>query len=307
MAQAAEWPALPYEEWRATRETLHMYAQVLGKLRLELSPFEPEWANVPLYVTARGLTTSPMPVGLRTVDAELDLIDHVLVIRTNDGGVHRRPLGGAVADFYDGVMAALKRLGMDVRISVLPSEVADPIPFPNDRVHTTYDAAHAAQFFRVLSMVDLVTKEHHAGFRGRTTPVHFFWGSFDLALARYTGKAVEPRANAGLIERIGGDAETVCAGWWPGDERFPFPAFYSYAYPAPAGCETISIQPGSAGWNSDLKEFVLRYDVARAEPDPRRAILDFYESAYTGYEPLLGLDPALVRVRAPGRAVSQIL
>lgn len=158
----SEWPALPYEQWRDTRDTLHMYTQVIGKLRLALSPFEPEWANVPLYVTARGLTTSPIPVERGAIDAELDLIDHVLVLRSNSGAIERRPLGACVADFYRETMSALGRLGVDVAISVLPSEVADPIPFPEDRAHSTYAAAEVSTFFRVLSLVDLVFKQHRA-------------------------------------------------------------------------------------------------------------------------------------------------
>src|SRR5690348_17201820 len=151
-----EWPDLPYDQWKDTRATLHKYAQVLGKLRLALSPFEPEWANVPLYLTARGLTTSAMPVGLGALDAELDLTDHVLVLRGSDGGVERRPLGGAVADFYADVMAMLARLGVDVSLSTVPSEVAEPIPFPEDRTHHTYDPEAVHRFWRALSMVDAV-------------------------------------------------------------------------------------------------------------------------------------------------------
>ena len=193
------WPELPYEEWRETKDTLHMYAQVIGKLRLALSPPEPQWAHVPLYLTARGLTTSPIPVGLRTIDAELDLLAHELVIRSSDGRVERRPLGGDVASFYADVMRMLQKIEVSVAISVVPSEVSDPIPFPDDHTHDTYVAKHARRFFEVLSMVDVVMKEHRAAFRGRTTQVQFFWGTFDLALTRYSGRAVEPPSGAGII------------------------------------------------------------------------------------------------------------
>jgi Family of unknown function (DUF5996) len=294
-----EWPPLPYDDWRGTRDTLHMYTQVIGKLRLALSPFEPEWANVPLYVTARGLNTSTMPVGLRSIDAELDLVDHVLVVRSSDGGVERRPLGGPVADFYHDVMRALQRLDVDVAISVLPSEVANPIPFPDDRTHETYDAGHASRFHRVLSMVDLVTKEHHAGFRGRTTPVHFFWGTFDLALTRFSGKRVEPPAGAGIITRFGGDAEQICAGWWPGDERADYAAFYAYAYPATPGLEGTPVRPDAAAWNADAGEFFLPYEAARSQADPRQAILDFYRTTYDGAAKLLGWDSDWTNVESP--------
>jgi hypothetical protein len=296
------WPALPYEAWRDTRDTLHMYTQVIGKLRLALSPAEPEWAHVPLYVSARGLTTSPIPVGLRTFDAEFDFIDHVLVIRASDGSAERRPLGGTVAEFYQDVMRALQRMRLDVAISVLPSEVADPIPFPDDRTHQTYDPRHAARFHHVLSMVDLVMKAHRARFRGRTTPVQFFWGTFDLALMRYSGRPVVPPPGAGVIARVGGDAETICAGWWPGDERIPYPAFFAYAYPAPDGIASVVIQPGVAAWNATAREFLMAYETARVEADPVRSILDFLGSTYAGAADLMGWDNMLTRVGAVASA-----
>jgi hypothetical protein len=301
----SEWPPLPYDEWRETRDTLHMYAQVIGKLRLALSPFEPEWANVALYVTARGLTTSPMPVGLRAMDAELDLVDHVLVLRTSDGGIERRPLGGPVADFYHDVMRALQRLDMDVAISVLPSEVTDPIPFPDDRTHETYDSGHANRFHRVLSMVDLVTKEHHAGFRGRTTPVQFFWGAFDLALFRFSGKPAKPRPGAGIIERFGGVAEQICAGWWPGDHRFQHPAFYAYAYPPTPGLDRVPVRPPAAAWNASAGEFFLPYDAVRSQADPRQTILEFFRSTYDGAAKLLSWDSELTNVNTPQARTSR--
>ena len=291
-----EWPALPYEDWRDTRDTLHMYTQVIGKLRLALSPFEPEWAHVALYVSPRGLTTSSIPVGLRTFDAEFDFIDHVLVIRTSDGDIDRRPLGGTVADFYQDVMRTLERMGVDVAISELPSEVSDPIPFPDDRTHHTYDAAQVGQFHAVLSLVDLVMKEHRAHFHGRTTPVEFFWGTFDIALMRYSGRLIEPPRDAGIIRRVGADAEAICAGWWPGDERVPHPAFYAYAFPPPDGIERVSIQPAGAAFDAASGEFLLPYDAARAEPDPRRAIREFLSSTYERAAELMGWDPELTRV-----------
>jgi hypothetical protein len=294
-----QWPALPYNEWRATRDTLHMYTQVVGKLRLALSPFEPEWANVPLYVTARGLSTSPMPVGLRTIDIEFDLVDHVLVIRGSDGHLERRPLGGTVADFYRDVMAVLERMEVDVAISVVPSEVADPIPFPEDRTHDTYDTAHAARFQQVLTMADVVVKQHHARFRGRTTPVQFFWGTFDLALTRYSGERAQPTPGAGVIRRVGQDAEEICVGWWPGSEGVSYPAFYAYGFPAPDGIAAAGIRPGGAAWSDAAGEFLYPYDAARAEAVPSRAILDFFESTYAAAAGAMGWNSDLVDVAAP--------
>jgi len=299
---AGEWPALPYAEWRDTRDTLHMYTQVIGKLRLALSPFEPGWANVPLYVTARGLTTSPVPVGLRTFDAELDLHDHVLVLRSGDGPVERRPLGGSVADFYTDVMDALRRMRIDVSISMLPSEVPDPIPFNEDRTHATYEPEQVERFHRVLSMVDMVMKEHRAQFRGRTSPVHFFWGTFDLALTRYSGRLVEPMPGDNPITHFGTDAELICSGWWPGDHRLASPAFFSYAYPAPPGIDAVTLKPPAATWSSDAGEFLFPYDSALASPDPRRAIREFLATFYDGAAALMGWTADLVKFEQPTHA-----
>ena len=279
-----------------------MYTQVIGKLRLALSPFEPQWGHVALYVTARGLTTSPVPAGSRNFDAELDLIAHELVLRSNDGAVERRPLGGAVADFYQDVMRMLRRMEIDVAISLLPSEVSDPIPFPQDHAHSTYDGDHATRFFEALSMVDAAMKAHRAEFRGRSSPVQFFWGTFDMALTRYSGRVVTPPSGAGVIEQVGGNAEQICAGWWPGDERVQYPAFYAYAYPPPPGIADIPIEPAAAAWSSDAGEFLLPYEAVQAAPDPRRAILDFLRSTYAGAAQLLGWDETLTQQAQPRRA-----
>jgi hypothetical protein len=290
------WPALPYAEWRDTRDTLHMYTQVVGKVRLALSPFEPQWANVPLYLTARGLTTSPVPDALRTFDVEFDLIGHELMLRASDGGVERLPLRPrAVADFYGDTMDALRRMGIDVEISPGPSEVSDPVPFAEDRTHDSYDPAFANRFFEVLSQVDVVFKEHRARFLGKTPPSHFFWGSFDLVVTRFSGRPVTPPPDAGPIERYGGDAEQICGGFWPGNERFPSAAFFAYGYPKPDGIEQASIRPDTAGWNDDVGEFILPYDAVRAAPDPKRAILEFLESTYDASARRLGWSPDLLR------------
>ncbi len=289
------WPALPYQEWQATRDTLHMYTQVVGKLRLALSPFEPEWGNVPLYVTARGLTTSPVPYGDVTFDAEFDLIGHELVLRASDGGLERIPLRPrAVADFYADVMATLARLGIDVAISAVPSEVTSPIPFAEDREHHSYDPGQAGRFFQVLSRVDRVFKEYRAPFVGRTSLVHFFWGSFDLAVTRFSGRRFAPPPGAGTIERYASDAEQVCAGFWPGNEQHPAAAFFAYAAPRPDGIETAAIAPDAAAWNDQIGEFLLSYDAVRKAPDGRRAILDFLESTYAAGATRLGWSSDLI-------------
>lgn len=289
-----QWPSLPYDEWRPTRDTLHMYLQVVGKLRVALSPFEPQWGHVPFYVTARGLTTSPVPSELRTFDAEFDLVGHELVVRTSDGATERRPLGGDVADFYGDVTAILDRLGVAARITPTPQEVDEPIPFPDDHTHGTYVAAQASRFFRVLSMVDVVMKEHRAPFRGKTTPVQFFWGTFDLALTRFSGREVQPPPGSGLLRRVGGDAEQICCGWWSGDVRTRQPAFFAYGYPSAEGIENAAVRPEGASWSERAGEFILPYDAVREAVDPRRRIHEFMESTYEETARLMGWPPELM-------------
>jgi hypothetical protein len=299
-----EWPELPYEWWRPTRDTLHMYTQVVGKLRLALSPFEPQWANVPLYLTARGLTTSPIPFGSVTFDAELDLVDHVLVVRVSDGRLARVPLRGAVAEFYGAVMAALHGLGLSVAVSELPSEVPDPIPFPLDRTHQTYDGAQAHRFWRVLTQVDVVMKRHRARFRGKTSPVHFFWGSFDLANTRFSGRPASPPPGADTILRYSDDAELICAGFWPGDQRTPFPAFFAYGYPQPDGIELAKPRPAAARWVDESGLFVLPYEAVRTAPAPAAAILEFLDSTYVACAAGLGWSTDLVSAEQPPAGTS---
>jgi hypothetical protein len=299
-----EWPDLPYEWWRPTRDTLHLYTQVVGKLRLALSPFEPQWANVPLYLTARGLTTSPVPYGSVTFDAELDLFDHVLVVRVSDGGLARVPLRGPVAEFYGAVKAALHDLGLSVAISELPSEIPDPIPFPLDRTHQTYESAKAHRFWRVLSQVDVVMKRHRARFRGKTSPVHFFWGSFDLANTRFSGRPASPPPGADTIARYSEDAEQICAGFWPGDQRTPFPAFFAYGYPKPDGIELAKLRPEAARWVDQAGLFLLPYEAVRTAPAPGAAILEFLDSTYLACATGLGWSTDLVSAEQPPAGTS---
>ena len=294
-----DWPDLPYEWWRPTRETLHLYTQVVGKLRLALSPFEPQWGNVPLYLTARGLTTSPIPFGPLTFDAEFDLFEHVLVIRVSDGGVARVPLRGAVADFYRAVMDALEGLGVSVSVSELPSEIADPIPFPLDRTHDTYDGAQAHQFWQVLARVDVVMKRHRAGFRGKVSPVCFFWGSFDLACTRFSGRPADPPPGSGTIMRYSDDAELICAGFWPGDPRIPYPAFFAYGYPRPEGIELAQPRPAGVRWVEEAGLFLLPYEAVRGEPDPAAATLEFLTSTYDACASRMGWSSDLVASDPP--------
>lgn len=296
---STDWPALPYAEWRDTRDTLHMYTQVVGKLRLALCAFEPQWGNVPLYLTARGLTTTPIPIEARSFDVELDLIDHELVIRASDGGITRRPLGGAVADFYAGVLDDLRSLGIGAIISPVPSEVPDPIAFPDDRTHRTYDPVWANRFWQVLARIDPIFKEHRARFTGRTSLVHFFWGTFDLALTRFSGKTAHVAPGVDVIRRLSGNAEQIAAGWWPGDAAHPFPAFYAYGHPKPRGIEHASVAPAGAAWNATAGEFFLPYEEVRTAADPRATLVQFLDSTYRASAERLGWSSALTELERP--------
>jgi hypothetical protein len=285
------WPELPYEAWRPTRETLHMYMQIVGKVRLALAPMEPQWGQVPLYLTARGLNTSPIPHPAGIFDIDVDLIDHVVSVRTVRGAVERIRLEPrSVADFYAELMGALAAAGVPVTITELPSEVSNPIPFPDDVEHASYEPEFANRFWRVLVSVDAVMKEHRARFRGKTSPVQFFWGTFDLAYSRFSGRPVEPPPDAGVIARLGGDAEQACGGFWPGDARLTEPAFFAYTYPKPAGIGQAEIEPEAAYWNAEMGEFLLPYDAVRTAAEPRRALLDFLETTYRAGAGAAGWD-----------------
>jgi hypothetical protein len=285
------WPELPYEAWRDTRDTLHMELQVVGKIRLALAPFEPEWSNVPLYVTARGLTTSPLRHGSGEIfDLDVDLHDHRVRVRTGAGRVEEIELRARpVAEFYEELMGALERADVPVEISPKPSEVPDPIPFPDDTTHAAYDAGWAHRFWRALASIDAVMKEHRAPFRGRSTPVQFFWGTFDLALTRYNGRPAEPHGDDEIMRRST-DAEQICVGWWPGDQRVPAPSFFAYAYPKPDGIEH------EPGWDDAMGLIRLPYDDVRTAADPRRALLDFLERTYEAGARLARWDEALAGV-----------
>jgi uncharacterized protein DUF5996 len=295
VAQVVEWPELPYDAWSQTLDTLHMKLQVIGKIRLALTRREPQWANVPLYLTARGLTTSPIWSGQTGFAIDVDFIDHEVVVALHDGRRGRVPLlARPVADFYQELMERLHNLGIEVAITTTPSEVSDPIPFPEDTVHRTYDPEWANRFWRLLARVDLVLKEHRGRLRGRASPVSFWWGTFDLSLARYSGRPITPPADAGIIRKVSGDAEQVCVGFWPGNGALRQPALFAYAYPSQPGIEGAALRPKAAGWNPDLGEFILLYEDVRRSPDPRQAILDFAESTFQAGASLQRWDPALI-------------
>jgi hypothetical protein len=294
MPNGEEWPELPYEAWRDTRWTLHLYLQIIGKVRLALAPMEPEWAQVPLYVTARGLNTSPIPHANGVFDIDVDLIDHVVAVRTAGGDIERVALEPrTVAAFHAEMINALRRAGVPTQISTAPQEVPFDTPFDRDTEHRSYEPEWATRYWRALVAVDRILKEHRAGFRGKVSPVHLFWGSLDLAVTRFSGRLLEPPRDAGLLARYGGDAEQSCVGFWPGHERIPEPAFFAYTSPAPNGYEDGPIGPEQAAWSTTLGEFLLPYEAVRTAPDPRGTLLEFARSAYRAGADRAGWSPEL--------------
>ena len=276
-------PELPYDSWKDTLETLHMWTQVVGKVRLELTSLVNHWWNVPLYVTARGLTTSVMPYENGDVEIWFDFVDHKLRIETSDGNAVELALKPqSVAEFYRSVMTALADLGVHVKIWTTPCELPpeQTIPFEKDNDHKSYDAESAQKFWHILVWADDVLKEFRAPFLGKASPVHFFWGSFDLAVTRFSGRRAPERPG---VDPVTGEAyshEVSSAGFWPGDDRMTKPAFYSYAAPEPAGFADQAVLPKAAFYNPELKNFLLLYDDVRTAASPRTALLEFLQSTY---------------------------
>ena len=275
------WPALPWAEWAATAETLHMWTQIVGKTRLALTPLQNHWWNVPLYVTARGLGTSAMACGDDVLDIEFDFVAHVLHLRLGSGVERMMKLRPqTVADFYREYLECLKALGVSVEIWPMPAEVANPIRFDLDTEHKSYDPQYAHRFWQVLANAEKVFREWGTGFLGKVSPVHFFWGSFDLAVTRFSGRAAPPRAGADSIQREAYSHEVISAGFWPGNGGYGAAAFYCYAAPVPEGLAEAKIRPAAAGWDKALGEFIFKYDAMLAEPSPASSLMEFVESAY---------------------------
>jgi Family of unknown function (DUF5996) len=280
------WPSLPFAEWRETCATLQLWTQVIGKIRLAQAPLINHWWQVPLYVTARGLTTSPMPHGDRSFQIDFDFIGHRLVIACNDGNttclaLEPRP----VAEFYRDVMALLEKLGLPVKIWTMPVEIPGAIPFEQDRAHASYDKDAAHRFWRILVQCDRVFMKFRARYLGKVSPVHFFWGSFDLAVTRFSGRRAPPHMGtaphvANWVMREAYSHEVSSVGFWPGDPSMPMPAFYAYAYPQPPGFERASVRPSGARWDEELGEFFLPYDVVRLADAPDERLLEFCETTY---------------------------
>jgi len=292
-ARLEPWPALPYAEWRETCQTLHLWTQIVGKVRLELSPHVNHWWEVPLYVTARGLTTSPIPYQGETFQVDFDLLGHNLTIATSTGGVKRIALmPRSVAEFYDEFLTALAALGVHVSINPLPAEIPNPIRCDEDHVHAAYDAAYVTRFWRILARTDSILKAYRSHFIGKASPTHFFWGSFDLALTFFSGRPAPERPGVDYLTREAYSQEVISCGFWPGSDQSPHAAFYAYAAPVPAGLENAAIRPEAAAYSREMGEFILKYDDVRGADDPARLIRAFFDSAYEAAADLAGWDRA---------------
>jgi len=289
------WPDLPYNGWRETAATLQLWTQIVGKVRLTLTPWLNHGWQVPLYVTARGLGTSPIPAGSEILEIEFDFISHRLIVRTSRGENPDLPLEQqTVADFYRCVIDLLNSIGVAVAIHEMPNEVPNPIRFSRDRTHSSYDPAAAHSFWRALVRAEHVFKLFRTGFLGKASPVHFFWGSFDLAVTRFSGRTAprHPGGVPGLPDAVTREAyshEVSSAGFWPGNDAFPHAAFYSYAHPEPAGFRDRPVTPG-AHFDGVLGEFILPYDTVRSAADPEALLLEFLSTTYAAAADTGGWD-----------------
>ena len=281
MSESQTWPALPLAEWKPTLDTLHMWTQIVGKVRLVQSPLVNHWWNVPLYVTPRGLTTGIIPHGKRSFEIDFDFIDHLLRVRTGEGTTRTLSLAPrSVADFHRELMAMLDGLDLSVSIHGTPDEVDEPIPFALDETHNSYEAEYAQRHWRILLQADRVLKEFRSRFIGKCSPVHFFWGSFDLAVTRFSGRRAPPMPDADAITREGYSHEVISHGFWAGSGNIQEPAFYSYTAPQPDGLPQAAIRPAKAFYNPETTGFILPYEVVRKSADPDSVLLEFLQSTY---------------------------
>ncbi len=292
------WPALPYDEWKDTYATLHMWTQVVGKVVLALAPPLNHCWGVALHVTARGLSTMMLPHGRRSFTMEFDFIDHRLVIRTSDGQVRDLPLAPrSVAAFYREVMATLRDMSLPVKIWPMPVEIPSPIRFDEDEQHHAYDATWANRFWRTLVQVDRVLRESRCPFVGKTSPVNFFWGSFDMALTRFSGRPAPPRDGPAFM-RDAYSHEVISHGFWPGSGPILEPAFYAYAVPEPDGLKHARVGPGAAYYHQELGEFILPYEAVRTASSPDAALIEFIDTTYAAAATLAHWDRAALERHA---------
>ena len=296
------WPDLPYDAWKDTYATVHMWTQIIGKIRLVQVPWQNHTWQVTLYPGATGLTTGPMPYGRDSFEIEFDFLAHELIVRTSRG--ERRSFAlepMSVARFYASVFAALREVAMPVSIYRKPSEVENGLPFDEDEIHRSYDRDYANRCFRILHSTAAVLRRFRSRYYGKSSPVHFFWGAFDLAVTRFSGRRAPPHPGGvpNLPDRITRDAyshEVSSAGFWPGGTGAPFPLFYSYAYPEPNGFATARVLPSSARYSPDMREFILPYDDMRKASDPEVALLAFLESTYIAAADLGAWDRGALEV-----------
>ena len=286
VSHSESWPRLPLEEWHDTYATLHMWMQIVGKVRLALAPMLNHWWQVPLYVTTRGLTSSPIPYGSDSFEISFDFLDHQLRLQTSNGVIRTLALEPrSVADFYHEFMVALHALGLEVKIWTMPVEVQDPIPFDEDHKHHSYVPEYAQKFWRILRQTDRVLQQFRGGFLGKSSPVHFFWGSFDLAVTRFSGRQAPPHPGgiphmADWVTRLAYSHEVSSCGFWPGGGPVPEPVFYAYAYPEPDGFKNYNVRPKGTFYSNEMREFILPYEVVRRARNPDALLLDFAQSAY---------------------------
>ena len=291
------WPALPWDAWGDTCQTLHMWTQVVGKVKLELTPFLNHFWEVGFHLTGRGMTTGLIPYADRAFDVSFDFVDHNLAIQASNGSTKTLPLSPrSVADFYQEFMAALREIGIEVAVNTTPSEVLNPIPFEQDQAHASYDPTYVERWWRVEVQTAKVLQRYRSPFVGKSSPILFYWGSFDLNVARYSGRPATPPPGPRFF-RLAENQENVACGFWPGnptmrETAFREPAFYAYSYPEPAGFKDATVRPGAAYFNAELGEFVLHYEDARRSAAPDEAILDFFQSAYEAAATLARWDRA---------------
>ncbi|MGA8599171.1 MAG: DUF5996 family protein [Bryobacteraceae bacterium] len=293
LSDLGEWPPLDWEQWKDTAETLHMYMQIVGKTRLGLTPIQNHWWNIAFYLTARGLTTSAMPADRgMLLDIEFDFVSHELVCRTSRGEIRKMPLRPvSVAQFFEEFIKTLVSLGVPVKIDPTPVEVANPIRYDVDSVHSSYDSDAVSRFWHVLRIADTLLKRFSTNFYGKISPVHFFWGSFDLAATRFNGKRAPARPGADSIQAEAYSHEVISSGFWPGNGGYGRAAFYSYAAPVPDGLQN-TLLPGKGAYNAKLGEFILDYSDARSSEDPVDTVLEFLQNTYSAAADLAKWDRA---------------
>ena len=302
----ADWPPLPFADWKDTLAALHLRTQIVGKTRLALAPMENHWWQVVFYLTSRGLTTSPMPYDGRTVEVQLDFLDHQLLASSNDGAIATMALRPQpVAEFYDEYLALLRSLGIAPHIWPVPVEMVEVIPFREDRVHAAYHPDAAQRCWRILLQVDRVLKQFRGRFLGKCSPSHFWWGGFDISCTRFSGEPA-PTHPGGIphvgdwVTREAYSHACISAGWWPGSAgMLEEPAFYSYSYPEPAGFAEASVRPAAARYDPTLREWILPYDAVREAADPDAALLEFLQSVYEAAATLAGWDRAALERQKP--------